>query len=160
MVTYRSEKSRRQYTAFPCMYIPSSTRTCKSVWIETFKFLLWFRRDIACKPRFFWGGGKTRVERPYSKLKIKRTTIPTVHYSCSFFFPTLKYYKDLNKAKNEAPVDLYPSQKNPLGVAPMIKTDYLSAENFKKTRKLDGSILKPAMKPCDTGQRIPCFDGA
>ena len=27
----------------------------------------------------------------------------------------------------------------------MIKTDYLSAENFKKTRKLDGSILKPAI---------------
>ena len=42
----------------------------------------------------------------------------------------------------------------------MIKTGNLSAENFKKTRKLDGSILGPTMQPCDTGQRIPCFDGA
>ena len=32
------------------------------------------------------------------------------------------------------------------------------AADLKKTRNLNGSKLEPALKSCDTGQRIPCFD--
>ena len=35
---------------------------------------------------------------------------------------------------------------------------YLSADNVKKTRNLNGSTPEPAIQSCDTGQRIPYFD--
>ena len=34
----------------------------------------------------------------------------------------------------------------------------LSADNFKKLLALDGSTPEPAIRPGDTGQRIPCLD--
>ena len=39
-----------------------------------------------------------------------------------------------------------------------LETSDLSAGNFKKTRKLDGSTTEPAIRSCDIGQWIPCFD--
>ena len=39
-----------------------------------------------------------------------------------------------------------------------LETSNLSAGNFKKTRKLDGSTTEPAIRSCDIGQWIPCFD--
>ena len=38
------------------------------------------------------------------------------------------------------------------------ETGNLSADNFKKLLGLDGWTLEPAVRSCDTGQRIPCFD--
>ena len=38
------------------------------------------------------------------------------------------------------------------------ETGNLSGDNFKKLLYLDGWTLKPAVRSCDTGQRIPCFD--
>ena len=39
-----------------------------------------------------------------------------------------------------------------------MKTNKLSADNFKKILDLDGSTPEPAIRSGDTGQRIPCFD--
>ena len=38
------------------------------------------------------------------------------------------------------------------------ETGNLSADNFKKLLDLDEWTLEPAVRSCDTGQRIPCFD--
>ena len=38
------------------------------------------------------------------------------------------------------------------------ETGNLSGDNFKKLLYLDGWTLKPAVRSCDNGQRIPCFD--
>ena len=38
------------------------------------------------------------------------------------------------------------------------ETGNLSTDNLKKRLDLDGSILEPAVRSGDTGQRIPCFD--
>ena len=39
-----------------------------------------------------------------------------------------------------------------------MKKSKLSADNFKKILKLDGSTPEPAIRSGNTGQRIPCFD--
>ena len=39
-----------------------------------------------------------------------------------------------------------------------LKTNNLSADNFRKIPDLDGSTPEPAIQSSDTGQRIPCFD--
>ena len=39
-----------------------------------------------------------------------------------------------------------------------MKTSNLSADNFKKVLDLDESTPEPAIRPGDTGQRVPCFD--
>ena len=38
----------------------------------------------------------------------------------------------------------------------MLKTNNLSADNFKKPCNLNGSKPEPAIRSCDTGQHIPC----
>ena len=39
-----------------------------------------------------------------------------------------------------------------------MKTNNLSADNFKKVLVLDGLTPKPAIRAGDIGQRIPCFE--
>ena len=39
-----------------------------------------------------------------------------------------------------------------------LKSSNLSADNFKKTLELSGSIPEPAIRSCDTGQQIHYFD--
>ena len=49
-------------------------------------------------------------------------------------------------------------KKNQTWACDHLKTNNLSADNFKKILDLDGSTPEPAIRSCDTGQRIPCFD--
>ena len=49
-------------------------------------------------------------------------------------------------------------KKNQTWACDHLKTRNLSADNFKKILKLDGSTPEPAIRSGDTGQRIACFD--
>ena len=53
---------------------------------------------------------------------------------------------------------LRPSGSHFCSACDHLKTSYLAADNFKKILDLDGSTPEPAIRPSDTGQRVPCFD--